>query len=100
MQHIITLSQRIADLNELFGLRNAMYMRGERGAMFINDALLTLTTHIRKEVNDRKLLRAAAASLFARTCAFADKFYQSSNRGCPVPEVPGWVLCILQQRSL
>jgi NTP pyrophosphatase (non-canonical NTP hydrolase) len=70
----INLSERIADINELFGLRNAMYMRGERRTLFVNDALLTISTHIRKEVTDLRILSKAHASLFARTCAMADSY--------------------------
>lgn len=70
----MNFQERVRDICELFSLRNAMYMRGDMRVLFLTDAIRRLGKLLRNEESDIHELSKALASVFARTCAFADSF--------------------------
>jgi NTP pyrophosphatase (non-canonical NTP hydrolase) len=70
----MTLVKHLNNLFELYGNRNAMYMRGDMRAMFLHNAVRTLSKLIRNKTQNKDILAASLASIFARTAAFADSF--------------------------
>ncbi len=77
----MTLTERLLDLFELFGLRNAMYLRGDSRVLFLINGVQHLGKLLRKNVQDVGILGKALSSVFARTAAFADSFVN-----LPIPE--------------
>lgn len=63
---------------ELYGLRNAMFARGDMRALWLHERIDSLWKCIRREETDKKVLEATLASLFARALAFADSFIDLS----------------------
>lgn len=72
--NFMTFEKRLLDLFELFGLRNAMYMRGDTRVLFLMDAIRYFGKLVRTGEKDKNIMGTAIASLFARTAAFADSF--------------------------
>lgn len=70
----MNLNDQIKSLFDLYGLRNAMYMRGDNRLLFLLNAVRALGKLIRKEVTDKDQLAGALASVFSRTCSYADSF--------------------------
>lgn len=71
----MTLNEKFLDLSELYGWRNAMYLRGDTRSLFAHDAVLQLGKIIaRKGERDPAILAGVLASVFGRMAAFADSF--------------------------
>lgn len=70
-----TLQHRIDDLDELYGERNAMFLRnGEERLAFLLDATRSFGKLIRRDEKNSLLLTKGLASIFSRTCTFASSF--------------------------
>ena len=69
----MNLLQTIECLSELYGLRNAMFFRGDARAMLLHRGVRSLNYAIRKE-RPVEEVTVMLASAFARSVAFADSF--------------------------
>lgn len=70
----MTLKNRIERLFQLFGLRNAMYLRGDQRALFLLDAVRSFGKLIRNGETNKARLARSLASVFGRACSFADSY--------------------------
>ncbi len=68
----MNLHSQIKNLQELFGQRNAMYIKGQR-LFFLLDAVRIFAKHVRRE-SAKPHLESSLASVFRWTCAVADEF--------------------------
>jgi NTP pyrophosphatase (non-canonical NTP hydrolase) len=68
----MNLQLQILNLQELFGQRNAMYLKGQR-LFFLLEATRIFAKHIRKK-SPKPHLESSLASVFSWTCAVADEF--------------------------
>lgn len=69
----MNLNETIRSLFGLYGLRNAMFLRGEMRTALLHRGIKTLSQAIRKG-EDKEQLTKILASVFARSVAFADSF--------------------------
>lgn len=69
-----SLNVCIMSIFELYGHRNAMYLRGDIRAMYLDDRVRSFFKKIRKEETDKNVLAHILASMFSRTLAYADSF--------------------------
>jgi len=70
----VSLLVTIASLFELYGRRNAMFLRGDMRVIFLDERVRSFFKAIRKEEKDKTRLANLLASTFSRAIAFADSF--------------------------
>lgn len=71
----MTLQEHFDNLKHLYGTRNATYMPdGNTRVLLLGDGVRHLGKLLRKDEKNKEQLGLALASVFARTCAFADIF--------------------------
>lgn len=68
----MNLQSQIKNLQELFGQRNAMYLKGQR-LFFLLEAVRLFAKHIRKK-SEKPYLESSLASVFSWACAVSDEF--------------------------
>ena len=72
----MNLRETVLSLFELYGLRNAMYLRGDMRAMALHNRIRSFCKMIRENKWSKDELSGALASVFARTIAYADSFIE------------------------
>lgn len=70
----MNLEESIKSIFELYGPRNAMYLRGEARAFFLHERIREFCKRIRNNDLNKGVLAEILASIFARTLAYADSF--------------------------
>lgn len=69
-----SFGEAIANVNYLYGTRNAMYLRGEYRSLFLDDAVKKFAKAIRNHEENAEVLSNLLASVLARLLSFADSF--------------------------
>lgn len=70
------LQENISDLIDLYGPRNAMFLRTDMRAALLYEKLRDLCKELRKGQTNKDVLSGIMASLFARSVCLSDSFHE------------------------
>jgi NTP pyrophosphatase (non-canonical NTP hydrolase) len=70
----MNLQETITHLFELYGQRNAMYMRGDNRILWLGESMRAFAKVIRKGEKDKEQIAYKLAAIMARMIAYADSF--------------------------